>query len=198
MPAIKDLKLTEGDKDNIIALNKEMIKLQTKITLHIKDGEMFPALMEINRLKTLEDPTGSGAYKDLARSQAKVKSDEVSRLISELEASCANLAAEVLMAGEDLNSKTTLDEVVNEIEATKALYVGKARKALVHLAEASGGSPAPPPAVYGPPPAPTPRPEVNRWIRISATAEPSTLPRDISPSDFHLWMLKFTTFSNAS
>ena len=139
MPAIKDLKLTEGDKDNIIALNKEMIKLQTKITLHIKDGEMFPALVEINRLKSLEDPTGSGAYKDLARSQAKVKSDEVTRLISELEASCANLAAEILMAGEDLTPKTTLEEVVNEIEATKALYVAKARKALVHLAEASGG-----------------------------------------------------------
>ena len=85
MPAIKDLKLPEGDKDNIIALNKEVVKLQTKITLHIKDGEQFPALMEINRLKTLDDPSGSGAYKDLARSQAKVKLDEVSRLISEME-----------------------------------------------------------------------------------------------------------------
>ena len=198
MPAIKDLKLPEGDKDNIIALNKEVVKLQTKITLHIKDGEQFPALMEINRLKTLDDPSGSGAYKDLARSQAKVKLDEVSRLISEMETSCANLAAEVLLSGEDLNPKETLEAVVNEIKATEALYVGKARKALVHLADASGGSPAPPPAVYVPPPGPTPRPEVNRWIRISATAEPSTLPRDISPSDFHLWMLKFTTFSNAS
>ena len=115
-----------------------------------------------------------------------------------METSSANLAAEVLLSGEDLNPKETLEAVVNEIKATEALYVGKARKALVHLAEAAGGSPAPPPAVYGPPPGLTPRPEVNKYIKISATAEPSTLPRDISPSDFHLWMLKFTTYSNAS
>ena len=63
MVAIKDLKLPEGDKDAIIMLNKEVVKLQTKITLHIKDGDQFPALVEINRLKNLEDPTGSGVYK---------------------------------------------------------------------------------------------------------------------------------------
>ena len=49
-----------------------------------------------------------------------------------------------------------------------------------------------------PPPGFTPRPEVNRYIKISATAEPSSLPRDVSPSDFHMWLMKFTTYSNAS
>ena len=198
MPAIKDLKLPEEEKDAIIMANKEVLKLQNKITLHVKDGNQFPALVEIQRLKNLEDPTGSGVYKDLARSQARVKLDEVSRLISEMETSCANLAAEVLLVGEGLNSKETLEAAVNEIKSTEAIYVGKARVALVHLAEAAGGSPAPPPAVYAPPPVATPRPEINRFTKISATAEPSNLPRDVSPSDFHLWLMKFSTFSNAS
>ena len=35
-------------------------------------------------------------------------------------------------------------------------------------------------------------------MKISATAEPSSLPRDVTPSDFHFWLLKFDTFSNAS
>merc|ERR1711867_319058 len=140
MVAIKDLKLPEGDKDAIILLNKEMVKLQTKITLHIKDGDNFPALVEINRLKNLEDPAGSGVYKGLARSQALVKLDEVSRLISDMETSCSNLAAEVSLAGEGLNPKETLEAVVNDIKDTEAGYVGKARVALVHLAEATEGA----------------------------------------------------------
>merc|ERR1711867_296598 len=142
MVAIKDLKLPEGDKDAIILLNKEMVKLQTKITLHIKDGDNFPALVEINRLKNLEDPAGSGVYKGLAK--ALVKLDEVSRLISDMETSCSNLAAEVMMAGEGLHPKETLEAVVNDIKATEAGYVGKACVALVHLAEATEGATAPP------------------------------------------------------
>ena len=55
MPAIKDLKFSEEEKDAIILLNKEVVKLQTKITCHVKDGNQFPALREINRL----DPGGS-------------------------------------------------------------------------------------------------------------------------------------------
>ena len=102
------------------------------------------------------------------------------------------------MAGECVNPRETLEAVVNDIKATEAVYVGKARVALVHLAEATEGSPAPPPAVAAPPPGFTPRPEVNRYIKISATAEPSSLPRDVSPSDFHMWLMKFTTYSNAS
>ena len=76
MPSIKDLKLPEGEKDAILVANREVLRLQNKITFNIKDGNQFPALVEIQRLKNLEDPTGSGIYKDLARSQAKVKLDE--------------------------------------------------------------------------------------------------------------------------
>ena len=164
MVAIKDLKLPEGDKDAIIMLNKEVVKLQTKITLHIKDGDQFPALVEINRLKNLEDPTGSGVYKGLARSQALVKLDEVSRLISDMETSCSNLAAEVMMAGDGLNPKETLEAVVNDIKATEAGYVGKARVALVHLAEATEGATAPPPAGA--------RPQKVRYLGILDTRHP--------------------------
>ena len=35
-------------------------------------------------------------------------------------------------------------------------------------------------------------------MKISATAEPSNLHRDVTPSDFQLWLLKFNTFSSAS
>ena len=183
---VKDLKLPEGEKDAILLLNKEVLKLQTKITLNVKDGNQFPALVEIQRLKALEDPTGSGVYKELARSQAKVKLDEVSRLISEMETSCSNLAAEVLLAGEGLNPKESMEAVVNEIKATEASYVGKARVALVHLAEAAGspGGPAPSP-VYPV----APRTEFNRFTKISTTAEPANLPRDVSPTDFNMWLL---------
>ena len=196
MPGIKDLKLPEGEKDAVIVANREVLKLQNKITFNIKDGNQFPALLEIQRLQNLDDPTGSGIYKDLARSQARVNLDEVTRLISEMEASCSNLAAEVVSLGEGLNSTEDLDTAVAEIKSTEALYVGSARVALVHLAEATGGSP--PPAVFAPPPPAIPRPEVDRFTKISATAEPSNLPRDVSPTDFLLWLMKFNTFSNAS
>ena len=85
MPSIKDIKLPEGEKDALLVANREVLRLQNKITLNIKDGTSFPALVEIQRLKNLEDPTGSGVYKDLARSQAKVKMDEVTRLVSDME-----------------------------------------------------------------------------------------------------------------
>ena len=64
---------------------------------------------------------------------------------------CSNLAAEVMMAGESLNPKETLEAVVNNIKETEAGYVGKARVALVHLAEATEGATAPPPAGAAPP-----------------------------------------------
>ena len=60
MPSIKDLKLPEGEKDAILVANWEVLRLQNKITFNIKDGNQFPALVEIQRLKNLEDPTGSG------------------------------------------------------------------------------------------------------------------------------------------
>ena len=152
MPSLKDLKLPEGAEDALIVANREVLRLQNKITFNIKDGNQFPALLEIQRLQNLEDPTGTSIYKDLARSQARVKLEEVTRLMSEMEASCSNLAAEVVSLGTGLNKPEDLDIAVDEIKTTEAQYVCKARVAFVHLAEAAGGSPqtvgfAPPPAV---------------------------------------------------
>merc|ERR1712081_148827 len=97
--------------------------------------------------------------------------------------------------GERLNDDADLEAVVGDIQSTEETYVKKARAALCSLAEASGGEP---PAVPLPPP-PVPRPpEANKFTKISATAEPSNLPRDVTPSDFHLTLLKFDTFSSAS
>ena len=94
-----------------------------------------------------------------------------------------------------VNDPEDLDTAVAQIKATEDQYVGKARVALIHLAEAAGGGR--PPAMVAPPPA-LPRPEVNRFTKIIATAEPSNLPRDVSPTDFQLWLMKFNTFSQAS
>merc|ERR1711954_610596 len=158
----------------------------------VKDGRQFPALQEIINLQSLPDP--NRVFQDLARAQAWVKVDEVSKLTADLEAACATLAALVMTLGEGLNSKENIKSVVAEIEENEAVYVKKAREAIRALAEASGKgntvAPAPLP--------PAPRPESNKFSKISATAEPSSLPRDVTPNDFQLWLMKFETFSNAS
>ena len=41
MPAITDLQFSEEEKDAIILLNKEVVKLRTKITCHVKDIGYF-------------------------------------------------------------------------------------------------------------------------------------------------------------
>ena len=127
----------------------------------------------------MADPSGSGIFKDLARAQARVKIDEVTRIMAEMEATCSNLAATVVSLGEGLNEQSDLDAAVAEIRSTENQYVSKARVALVHLAKAAGGGP---PAVPPPPPPALPRPEVNRFMKISATAEPTNLPRDVTPA----------------
>ena len=97
--------------------------------------------------------------------------------------------------GEGLNDDTDLEAVVADIQATEEAYVKKANTALCSLAAASGGGPPTVP----PPLPPVPRqPETNKFMKISATAEPSNLPRDVTPSDFQLWLLRFNTFSSAS
>merc|ERR1711954_140813 len=158
----------------------------------VKDGRQFPALQEIINLQSLPDP--NRVFQDLARAQAWVKVDEVSKLMADLEAACANLAALVMTLGEGLNSEEDIKSVVTEIEENEQVYVKKAREALRALAEASGKGQTVAPA----PLPPAPRPESNKFSKISATAEPSSLPRDVSPNDFQLWLRKFETFSNAS
>merc|ERR1712112_390764 len=94
-----------------------------------------------------------------------------------------------------LNDDADLEAVVGDIQSTEEAYVKKARAALCSLAAASGGEPP----VVPPPPPPVPRPpEANKFSKISSTAESSNLPRDVTPSDFQLWLLKFNTFSSAS
>merc|ERR1711954_262016 len=158
----------------------------------VKDGRQFPALQEIINLQSLPDP--NRVFQDLARAQAWVKVDEVSKLMADLEAACANLAALVMTLGEGLNSEEDIKSVVTEIEENEEVYVKKAREALRALAEASGKGQTVAPA----PLPPAPRPESNKFSKISATAEPSSLPRDVTPNDFQLWLIKFETFSNAS
>ena len=97
--------------------------------------------------------------------------------------------------GEGLNSDEDLEAVVAEIQTTEEAYLKKARAALCKLAAAAGGGPP----KSAPPPPPVPRtPEGNKFTKISANAEPANLPRDVTPSDFQLWIMKFNTFSNAS
>ena len=170
--------MPEGEKETIIIANREVTKLKQQITFMIKDGNQFPALTEIQRLLGMADPSGSGIFKDLARAQARVKIEEVTRIMAEMEATCSNLAATVVSLGEGLNEQSDLDAAVAEIRSTEDQYGSKARVALVHVAEAAGGGP---PAVPPPPPPALPRPEVNRFMKISATAEPTNLPRDVTP-----------------
>ena len=190
---VENFKVPGGEEETIAIANREVTRLKQQITYLVKDGLSFPALQEIERLQTLPDP--NGVFKDLARAQARVKVDEITKIISELEAACSNLAATVITLGEGLNDDADLEAVVGDIQSTEEAYVKKARAALCSLAAASGGEP---PAVPLPPP-PVPRPpEANKFTKISATAEPSNLPRDVTPSDFQLWLLKFNTFSSAS
>ena len=193
MTSTKDLHVPEGEEETISTANREVTKLKQQITFLIKDGSQFPALTEIQRLLAMSDPTG--VFKDLARAQARAKIEEVTRVMAEMEATCSNLAATVVSLGEGLNEKSDLDAAVAEIRSTEEQYVKKTRAALCALAAAAGGGP---PAIPPPPPPVVPRPESNKFMKISATAEPSTLPRDVTPSDFQLWLMKFNTFSNAS
>ena len=41
MPAVKNLKFSEEEKDAIVLLNKEVVKLGTKITCHVEDIGYF-------------------------------------------------------------------------------------------------------------------------------------------------------------
>ena len=171
----ENLIVPEGKENVIAAANRETRTVKQKISLLVSDGSSFPALTEIHRLLALPDP--NRVFQDLATATAKAKISELTDLLTELESSCANLAALILALGEGLNNKETLDEVVNDINTSCETYAGKTRTALCALAAASGGPPSGP--------APTPRPESNKFSKISATAEPSQLPRDISPADFH-------------
>ena len=189
----ESLKVPAGEKDTISTANREVTRLKQQISFLIKDGKTFPALQEIQRLQGLADP--SGAFRDLARAQARVKIDEVSKLLSNLENACANLAATVKTLGAGLNDEEDLDAAIAEISSSEEGYTKKARAALCSLAEATGGGPPQVP----PPPLPAPRPpETNKFMKISATAEPSALPRDVTPADFQLWLITFNTFSSAS
>ena len=187
------LKVPGREEETIVIANHDVTCLKQQISFLVKDGLSFPTLQEIQRLQGLDDP--NGVFKDLAQAQARVKIDEISKVLSELETACSNLAATVMALGEGLNDDADLEAVVADIQATEEACVKKARSALCSLAAASGGGPP----TIPPPPPPVPRqPEANKFMNISATAKPNNLPRDVTPSDFQLWLLKFNTFLSAS
>ena len=161
---VENYKGPPGEEETLSLANREVTKIKQKLTYLVKDGRQFPALQEIVNLQSLPDP--NRVFQDLARAQARVKVDEVSKLTADLEAACANLAALVMTLGEGLNSEDDIKTVVAEIEETEEIYVKKAREALRALAEASGkeqtAAPTPLP--------PAPRPESNKFSKISATA----------------------------
>ena len=131
------LKVPGGEEESIALANRDVMKLKHQLSFLVKDGLSFPALQEIQRLQALDDP--NGVFKDLARAQARVKVDEISKVLSELEAACSNLAATVMALGEGLNDDADLEAVVADIQATEEAYVKKANTALCLLAAASGG-----------------------------------------------------------
>ena len=133
----ESLKVPAGEEETIITANREVTRLKQQISFLIKDGKSFPALQEIQRLQGLADP--NGAFRDLARAQARVKVDEVTKLLSGLENACANLAATVKTLGAGFNDEEDLEAAVAEIQSSEEGYAKKARAALCSLAEAAGG-----------------------------------------------------------
>ena len=86
---VENYKVPPGEEETLSLANREVTKIKQKLTYLVKDGRQFPALQEIVRLQSLPDP--NNVFQNLARAQARVKVDELSRLISDLEAACANL-----------------------------------------------------------------------------------------------------------
>ena len=127
MASTKGLHVPEGEKETIIIANREVTKLKQQITFMIKDGNQFPALTEIQRLLGMTDPSGSDIFKELARAQARVKIEEVTRIMAEMEATCSNLAATVVSLGEGLNEQSDLDAAVAEIRSTENQYLARPR-----------------------------------------------------------------------
>ena len=84
---VENFKVPGGEEETIAIANREVTRLKQQITYLVKDGLSFPALQEIERLQTLPDP--NGVFKDLARAQARVKVDEISKVLSEPEAACS-------------------------------------------------------------------------------------------------------------
>ena len=139
----ESLTVPEGEENVIAAANRATKTVKQKISLLVNDGTTFPAWTEIQRLLALPDP--GRVYQDLARATAKAKMAELTDLVTQLESSCAHLAALILSLGEDLNNQETLDAVVLDITTSCEVYAQKARTALCTVAAATGGPPWPQP-----------------------------------------------------
>ena len=85
-PGSLDLKVPGGEEDSINLANRDVTKLKQQISFLVKDGQSFPALQEIQRLLAMPDP--NGAFRDLARAQARVKVEEITKVMLELEFAC--------------------------------------------------------------------------------------------------------------
>ena len=203
--SVTSLKVPAGQETALADANRETKTLKVKITTLVNDGAVFPTLTEVNKLLATPDPTG--VYRELACTTARAKSVELTQLLTHLESSAAHLVALVHSLGDELNTEDTLQAVAKDVTTSCEAYAAKTRAALCALAAAAGGamaaavaaSAANPAATGAPAPAAVShRVESNKFCKISSLAEPTTLPRDVSPAAFSLWLLNFTTFSDAS
>ena len=64
------LEVPMGEEEIIEKANCDVTRLKQQITFLVKNGLSFPALQEVQRLQGLDNP--SGAFRELARAQAKV------------------------------------------------------------------------------------------------------------------------------
>ena len=94
----ESLTVPDGQEAVIANANRATKTAKQKISILINDGITFPAWTEIQRLLALPDP--GGVYQDLARATAKAKMAELTELLTQLESSCAHLAALILSLGE--------------------------------------------------------------------------------------------------
>ena len=140
------------------------------------------------------EPNSLGVYKDCARVMAKAKITEIQELLHELDKAGMELSAFTLSLGDGLNSKEALDAAVEEVTTSCDQYSALGKLVISALAPFSGGTSSLPPIAT----TSSPRAEVNKFSKISSTAEPTHLPLDVAPSDFNQWMVKFETYSAAS
>ena len=178
-----NIKVAQGDEQKIKDANQRVKNIKTKITVLVQDGKDFPSLQEIKTNMEVADPASSQVFKEYGRANAKAKVVEVQGLLTELESSCNNFKALTMSLGGDHNSKEVIQSAVADIEASDNQYKTVGTNAIKALAPYTVASV---PTSTTQATAATPRTESNKFSKISSTAEPSNLPRDVSPSDFNI------------
>ena len=189
-----NIKVATGKEQELKEAGNRVKSVKTKITVLIEDGSEFQALKEIKTNMEVTDPASSAVFKEYARATAMAKVAEVQGLMGELESACNNMKAVTISLGTDHNSKELIDSAIANIEASYANYKTAGTTGIKSLAAYTSLVST----TTSTTPASTTSRVENKFSKISHTAEPCALPRDVSPSDFKIWMRKFNTFSGAS